>query len=105
LDEQTEVEIVIGSRDDAVVGEIEERLASVEPVRWRDARFVDPVTILAVATGVTKLVNALIALKRDLADKPEAPRLEVKTPDGRSITLTDATPELLTAMLSSTQQS
>jgi hypothetical protein len=99
------VEIVIGSRDDAVVNDIEERLADVEPVRWRDARFVDPVTILAVATGVAKLIDALLGLKRDLADKPDAPRVEVKTPDGRSIVLTDATPELLTAVLSSSQSS
>jgi hypothetical protein len=99
------VEIVIGSRDDAVVNDIEERLADVEPVRWRDARFVDPVTILAVATGVAKLIDALLGLKRDLADKPDAPRVEVKTPDGRSIVLTDATPELLTAVLSSSQAS
>jgi hypothetical protein len=103
LTEQAEVEIVIGSRDDAVVSDIETRLAELEPVRWRDARFVDPVTILAVGTGITKLVEALIALKRDLSSVPDAPRVEVKTPDGRSIVLTDATPELLTAALSETR--
>lgn len=103
MTEEAEVEIVVGTRDDAAVSDIEERLADVQPVRWPDARFVDPVTILAVATGATKLVQALIALKEHLSNDPSAPRVEIKTSDGRTVILTDATPELLTAMLTATQ--
>jgi hypothetical protein len=47
----------------------------------------------------------LLGLKRDRSDQPGAPHVEVKTPDGRSIVLTDATPELLTSALSVTQSS
>ena len=102
MTEEAEVAIVVGTRDDAAVSDIEKQLADVQPVRWPDARF-DPVTVLAVATGVTKLVQSLIALKEHLSNDPSAPRVEIKTPDGRTIVLTDATPELLTAMLTATQ--
>lgn len=98
-----EVELVIGSRNDSEVSAIEEALEGVEVTRWRDARLVDPVTILAVAAGVAKLVDALLALKKRLAERNDSPIIEIKTADGRSITLTEATPELLTAVLGATQ--
>jgi hypothetical protein len=98
-----EVELIIGSRDESQVSAIEKGLEGVEVTRGRDARLVDPVTVLAVAAGVAKLVDALLALKKRMAQRKDSPVVEIKTEDGRSITLTDATPALLTALLSATK--
>lgn len=102
MPEISEVELVIGSRDEAVVSAITDSLEGVEVTRWREARFIDPVTVLAVGTGVVKLIDALLALKKRLSEKADAPSVEVRTPDGRSISLKNATPELLTAALGTT---
>lgn len=98
----SEVEVVIGTRDEAAVAEIEAGLDGVEVTRWRDARFVDPVTVLAVGAGVVKLIKALIGLKQQLAERPDAPSVVIRTADGKSITLNDATPELLAVALGAT---
>jgi hypothetical protein len=97
-----EVELIIGSRNDSEISAIEETLKDLEVTRWRDARVVDPITVLAVAAGVAKLIDALLALKKRLAARKDSPTVEIKTRDGRSIKLTDATPELLAVTLAAT---
>jgi hypothetical protein len=98
----SEVEVVIGTRDEAAVAAIEAGLDGVEVTRWRDARFVDPVTVLAVGAGVVKLIKALVGLKQQLDEHPDAPSVVIRTADGKSITLKDATPELLAVALGAT---
>src|SRR2546423_9108995 len=102
--EISEIELVVGSRDEAVVSAVEASLDGVEVTRWREARFVDPVTVLAVGAGVVKLIDALIALKKRLAERADAPSVEIRTPDGRSISLKDATPEMLAVALKATTE-
>lgn len=94
-----EIELIIGSRNNSEISAIEEALKDLEVTRWRNARVVDPTTVLAVAAGAVELIDALLALKNRLAARNDSPTVEVKTPDGRSIKLTDATPELLEVTL------
>ena len=98
-----EVELIIESRSDSEIAAIEETLKDLEVTRWRNARVIDPITVLAVAAGVAKLIDGLLALKKRLAARNDSPTVEVKTPDGRSIKLADATPELLAITLAATQ--
>lgn len=102
MPEISEVELVIGSRDEAVVSAVVASLEGLEVTRWREARFVDPVTVLAVGTGVVKLIDALLGLKKRLSESADAPSVEIRTPDGRSISLKNATPELLATALGAT---
>jgi hypothetical protein len=102
MPEISAVALVIGSRDEAVTSAIVTSLEGVEVTRWREARRADPVTVFAVGTGVVKLVDALLALMKRLSESPDAPSVEIRTPDGRAISLKNATPELLTAALGAT---
>lgn len=99
MDEDTLLELQIDSRDEASVKEVEDGLAGVSVTRWESARM-DPVTILAIAAGTVKLISALLELKAKLAQKPAAPTVTVKSADGASVALADASAEVLNAMLS-----
>lgn len=102
MPEIPEVELIIGSRDEAVVSAIVTSLEGVEVTRWREARLVNPVTVFAVGTGAVKLIDALLALRKRLAEGPDAPVVEIRTPDGRAISLSNTAPELLAAALGAT---
>ena len=93
------LELRIDSRDEAIVKEVEKNLSSVEVKRWETARM-DPVTILAIAAGTVKLISALLELKAKLAQRRDAPKVTIKSADGTSVALADATEALLTNMMS-----
>lgn len=102
MPEIPEVELIIGSRDEAVISAIVTSLEGVEVTRWREARLVSPATVFAVGPGAVKLVDALLALRKRLTESPDAPSVEIRTPDGRAIALSNTTPELLAAALGAT---
>jgi len=96
------VELIIGSRDEAVVSAVVTSLEGVEVTRWREARLVNPVTVFAVGAGAVKLIDALLALRKRLTESPDAPAVEIRIPDGRAVSLSNTTPELLAAALGAT---
>jgi hypothetical protein len=93
------LELRIDSRDETIIKEVEANLSSIKVTRWETARM-DPVTILAIGAATVKLITALLELKAKLAQKPDAPKVTVKSADGTSIALSDATEAMLNAMLS-----
>ena len=93
------LELQIDSCDETIVKEVETNLASVEVTRWETARM-DPVTVLAIAAAAVKLISALLDLKAKLARKPGAPKVTIKSADGKSVALADATEAMLTTMVS-----
>jgi hypothetical protein len=99
MSDVVELELVVGTREESEISVVEEGLDGIDVERWKDARFVDPVTIFGIAASVAKLISALMELKERLAAHPNAPSVEMKTADGRSIKLTDATPEMLKVLL------
>lgn len=97
--ERKQLELIIDSNDDTVTKEIEESLGSIEVVRGRKARVLDPVTILAIAAGVVQLVNELLALQEKLKQRRQLPSVTVRNLRGDSVTLVDATREQLQALV------
>jgi len=97
--QQTELEIVVDSSDDAVLGEVEGALAPSLVERWEPARVVDPLTVLAVAGGVVQLVNGLIALRDRLRGQSSAPTVRIRNAVGSEVLLLAATTEELRALV------
>lgn len=95
MEQQQALELIIDSQDENVIRDIEGSLASVQPVRGRKARPIDPITILAIAAGTVKLVNELLALKKSLDERKIAAKIKVRNLDGDTVDLEHASQESL----------
>lgn len=98
--DETQLQIVIASQDEATVQDVEQSLAAVGARRWPKARALDPVTVLLIGAAAIKLVTALLDLKQKLAKKPNPPDVKVQAPDGTTISLLNATREQLEVIAS-----
>jgi hypothetical protein len=99
MEEQMALELIIDSRDENTIRQIEGSLASVKPVRGRKARPIDPITILGIAAASVKLVNELLALKKNLQDRKDAAKVTVRNLTGETVGLDSATEEDLKKLL------
>jgi hypothetical protein len=99
VDAQTELEIVVESDDDAIVGEVRSALSPAEVEQWENARIVDPMTILAVAGGIVQIVNGLLTLRDRLRKKREPPTVRIRNAAGDEVVLVTATPEEIEALV------
>jgi len=99
MGEQSELEVVIESADDEIVGDVERALAPADVSRWEPARVVDPLTVLAVAGGIVQLVEGLLSLRDRLRARPSAPMVRLRNAEGHELALDTATPEDLRALL------
>jgi len=100
MPQESTLEIAIASKDERVVGEVEQALAGVNPQRWKDTR--DLVTIIAVTAGIAKLITALLELKQQWAKKKSEgppPQIVINNINRTTIVLSEATEEGLKKLL------
>jgi hypothetical protein len=98
--EETAVELIIDSTDETFIHEIENHFGESAVTRGRKSRAFDVGIALAVAAGVIKLINELLTLRDKWAKRENAPDITVRTVNGDSISLKDATREQLQKALS-----
>lgn len=93
------VELIIDSRDESVVRNIEQQFSGVEITRGRTARVSNPITALAIAAQPVKLASELVGLWLKLQQKPDATIVTLRNMGGKSLVMSDVTTEQLRAFL------
>jgi len=98
----TTLQLQLESRDEAEVAEIEAVLSSAGQLaveRWRQARVVDPITIMSVSGGIVALVNGLLSLRDRWVTRKKPPSIIVENETGDQIDLTQMTREELERLI------
>jgi hypothetical protein len=91
------LEVVVNTKDETIIRDIEETMAGVSPQRWKDTR--DIVAIITITSSVVELINALLTLKEKSSSHPEAPKIVIKNINRAEIELSGATEENLKALI------
>lgn len=99
MEDQQEVELIIASRDEEVISELERALQAINVTRGRTARTLDLVTILTIAAGVVKLVNELLTLREKLKTWNLPPEIKVRGVSGEPVDLATVDREELTRLV------
>ena len=99
MEQHKTLELVIDSQDENLIREIESSLGSVQPVRGRKARPIDPITVLAIAAGTVKLINELLALKKSLDERKITAKIKVRNIDGDTVDLDHASQDSLAKLV------
>jgi hypothetical protein len=88
---QSKLELVIDSREQGAVDEIQSSLSEVKVERLPTARVLDPVVILGIVGGALKVIDELLALAERLKAKSSSPAVSVRNRKGRTIALATIT--------------
>jgi len=97
MTEETMLEVVIETKDEDLVREVEAAIADANPTRWKDTR--DILTVITIVSSSVGLVNSLLTLKDHLAKRRDAPRVVVRNADRDACDLADAEPDELDALV------
>lgn len=88
MNDTNALEIVIETKDEKIIQEVESELGSVNPQRWNDTR--DLVTIIAIASSIVMLVKSLLELKEKFSKKPNAPKIVIYNINREAVDLLNA---------------